>query len=145
MAKSPGARAGQQEPGWEEYNDTFPKNSGDGGIAAGLFVDFNAGKARTVPTTGASTPIYGCLETALDTDLNVRVARKGPFYCWSQGAIVVGKKVQPSTVTAGHAQQHTGTNPIIGDYLGHPGEGDGKSPYTDSINGDLIMVDIDNQ
>lgn len=140
-------RAGQMEPGWEEYTETLPANSGDGGIAAGLICHIDTGKCVKVPTGGGTRPFYGCIETKADTDTLVRVLSYGIFYGYAEGAIPVGSVLMNGSTTAGHVKAGvkgggtpTAANLIVGDYYGHPGEGSGNSPFTAATNGEIIAI-----
>jgi len=140
-------RAGQIEPGWEEYCETLPANTGDGGIAAGLICHMDTGKCVKVPTGGGVRPFYGCIEAKADGENKVRVISYGLFYGYSEGAIAVGDIVIPASTTAGHVKAGvkgggtpTAANLIVGDYFGHAGEGSGNSPFTAAANGEIICI-----
>jgi len=138
-------RAGQMEPGWEEYTETLPANTGDGGMTAGLILCIVTGKAVKAPidATGVK-PFYGLIENKLDTDNFVRVISYGLFYGYAEGAIAVGSQLTTGTVTAGHLKIAGAAvfNKIVGDYYGHPAEGSGNSPFTAAANGEIIVVFI---
>lgn len=140
-------RAGQVEPGWEQYVETLPANTGDGGIAAGLIGCYDTGKIVVNPIAGTGVrPFVGVIEGKADTDDKVRVITFGLFYGYAEGAVPVGSRLMAGTVTAGHMKAWVPGPPgelnIIGDYAGHPGEGSGGSPYTDGANGQIIVVFI---
>ena len=149
--------AGGYEPG--AYILQLQKAS-SGAIARGVVVDLNTSTNvwRTAPTTGSSAKYGVCTKTAADGELVVDVCLKGVVYLTADGVIEPGRKVQVSGTTAGQIVQYAdatvggtyaeaeveaaGLNfaRIVGTYLGHVDENDGKYPPTVTADGDIARV-----
>ena len=137
--------AGQIEPEFEKWVETFTGNLGDGGIARGLVCCFVTGKCVKAPIDASGVkPFVVAVEAKADQQVEVRALKKGMVTVYAEGAIPVGSQLTTGTVTAGHVKAAGAAvfNKIVGDYMGHAGEGSGNSPYTAAANGEIIMMDL---
>lgn len=135
--------AGQIEPEYEKFVETYPANTGDGGIARGLVCTVVSQKLVKNPIDASGVrPFYVTVEPKADGDNLARVLEEGMVTVYSEGVINVGARVTGGTVTAGHVKTAGAAtdDKIIGDYKGHSGEGSGNSPFTASANGEVIMI-----
>lgn len=137
--------AGQIEPEFEEFVETFPANASDGGIARGLVCCFVTGKCVKAPVDASGVkPFVVAVEAKADADTQVRAVTEGYVTVFAEGAIAVGAQVTTATTTAGHVKTAGAAvfNKVVGDYAGHAGEGSGNSPYTAAANGEIIMLKL---
>lgn len=137
------AVAGQIEPEFSDFTESYPANAGDGGIARGLVCCFVTGKCVKAPIDASGVkPFVVAVEAKADGDTIVRALYRGIVYVFCEGAIPVGSQVTTGTVTAGHVKAAGAAvfNKIVGDYVGHAGEGSGNSPYTAGANGEIIGI-----
>lgn len=143
-------RAGQIDPAYEEYVETLPANTGGGSaIAAGLIGSWDTGKIVVNPVGGGVRPYVGIVEAKGDNDAYVRALTYGIFYGYAEGNIPAGSVLMGASTTAGHMKAGvsgggtpTAANLLIGDYMGHAGEGSGNSPITAATSGQIIKVFI---
>ena len=137
--------AGQIEPEFEKFVESYPANAGDGGIARGLVCCFVAGKCVKAPIDASGVkPFVVAVEAKADGDTQVRAVNEGYVTVYAEGVIAVGVRVTTGTTTAGHVKTAGAAvfTKVVGDYAGHAGEGSGNSPYTAAANGEIIMLKL---
>lgn len=87
-------------------------------------------------------PFYICTKPAVATQPWVTVCIFGTVYLTAGATIEVGQNVMPDGVVPGRIKQWDGVaeTTIIGRYLGHLDEGDGKTPPTALLVGEIGRV-----
>src|SRR5215217_5058164 len=146
-------RAGNYEPGALVYE----LKKGAAAIAMGdvLQEDTSTNTYRTAPAAaGVVGPFGVATKPALAADTITAIGLRGVYYLTADGTIQPGRYVQPSATTAGRVIQYaptTGTTPtaaevtaaatdtqrIVGVYLGHVDENDGKTVVTAAAAGEI--------
>lgn len=134
---------GSPEPGQGSVIQQVSKGT-SAGITKGDLLTVSSGKWITAPAAATAGPYAVALETKVAADITIKVLLKGIVYVTADGAITVHSPVKNATGTAGQviaAVVPTDSySHIVGIYLGHENEGDGKTIATDAADGDVIRV-----
>jgi hypothetical protein len=144
-------QAGDYEPG--AYNLELKKKTG-AAITKGQLLnqDASTGGLQTAPTSGALQPFFVAVRSALSADTIQNAGLEGVYYLVADGTILPNSLVAPSASTAGRVIAYTQTvtpttgtdatefRQIVGTYLGHADENDGKTVATSASAGDIIRV-----
>jgi hypothetical protein len=112
-------------------------------IVKGDLLTLSSGKWQTAPAAATDGPFAVALESKAATDPTIHVLLKGIVYVTADGVIVPNTYIKNATATAGQVIQGSAADAyskIVGIYLGHENEGDGKNEATDAADGDVIRI-----
>lgn len=119
-------------------------SKGASGITKGDLLTLNTNKWVTSPAAATAGPYAVALETKAASAPTIRVLFKGIVYVTADGVINPNSPVKNATATAGQviaASIPTDTySHVVGIYLGHENEGDGKNEATAAADGDVIRI-----
>ena len=134
---------GSPEPGQGSVIVQASKGT-SAGITKGDLLTLSSNKWVTAPAAATAGPYAVALETKATADTTIKVLLKGIVYVTSDGTIAPNSPVKNATATAGQVIAATvptdSYSHIVGIYLAHENEGDGKTEATASADGDVIRV-----
>jgi hypothetical protein len=134
---------GSPEPGQGSVILQLAKGT-SAGITKGDLCTLTSDKWVIAPAAATAGPYAVALETAATATTTIKLLLKGIVYVTADGTIAPNAPVKNATATAGQVIAATvptdSYSHIVGIYLGHENEGDGKTIPTSAADGDVIRI-----
>ena len=113
-------------------------------ITKGDLLTLSSNEWVRAPAAATAGPYAVALESKAAADPTIKVALRGIVYVIADGAINPNSPVKNATATAGQviaaAVPTDSYSHIVGIYLGHENEADGKTEATAAADGDTIRI-----